>query len=200
MERCKKEICLAGTWHFFNDLDLKRFAHRFEGGEQNDANVHADSGVFYIIKIPLQALINRSCAGSWTSEPIDLCKAGNTWFNEVAIVISWKNLGESLRVFKHVWPRPNNRHVAEYNVDKLRKLIKVGHAQEFTHARDTRIIEGGLQVVGGLIYLHCPQFKAVKSFAFIAGALLPEKNRAPGVNLDKDCQDWHQPRQYQDSD
>ncbi len=56
--KMKSELIVTCKRHLFDDLDFECLSECFDGGEEYNANVHTDGGVFNVVQIPLQAFVN----------------------------------------------------------------------------------------------------------------------------------------------
>ncbi len=92
--------------------------------------------------------------------PVDLSPARNTRL-DVVTTVKWRNqLSEGLVLRGWMWTGPDHRHVADQDIEQLRKLIDIGMAQDASQARNTWIVsDDWSEIVTLLHHCHRPEFQ-----------------------------------------
>ncbi len=94
---------------------------------------------------------------------------------------------------EHVRSRPHYGHVAQQNIEELRKLVQAGPAQKRAHFGNPRIILGGLHFIRFLVDVHRSKLETGKGLIVPARTLLHKKDGAARIQLDQEHQDGKQP-------
>src|SRR5579883_209742 len=124
----------------FNALPAPTTCH-FDDCFQNDGDIKPHRTVLNIVKVVMEFFARIQVRA--TIVIVHLRPSGQSRLDLHATAIARNVL---LQVgYQHwlLWTWPYQAHLAAQNVDDLRELVEVGHAQETSHPRDPRIIDTG---------------------------------------------------------
>src|SRR5256885_1975782 len=89
--------------------------------------------------------------------------------------------------------RPDQRHVADQDIEQLRKLIDIGMAQEPPQTGHTWIVSGDwYEIVALLHHGHRSEFQHANGLVVVAVPRLEKKHRPTGIELDGERNDDEQ--------
>ncbi len=147
-------------------------------GHVHDADVEPEAPVFNVPDVFLDAVFHlpqvfgfAACAGY-------LGPAGDAGLDEVAHHVFIDQRGVFFGVAYHVRTGADDAHVAQEDVDELRQLVDAGVAHDVAPLGLARVVLGGLELIGLVVYLHAAELQAVELFAQEAVALLLEEHGA----------------------
>ena len=165
-------------------------------GLEDDKDVEPEAPVFDVPDVALDAALHLVEGLGLAAEAGDLAPAGDAGLDVVADHVLVDELGIFLGVLEHVGAGADNAHLAEQNVDELRKLVKAGVAHDLAPACDAGIALRGLQAVGLGVDFHAAELEAGELLTVESGALLAEEHGAGHRELRHDGHD----QQYGDEE
>src|SRR5229473_390104 len=84
-----------------------------------------------------------------------------------------------------MWTGADDRHVADQDIEQLRKLIDIGAAQDAAQTRYTWIVSDDLpEIVTIFHHGHRSEFEYANGFVVVAVPRLAKKHRPTGIELD----------------
>jgi len=170
---------------FFAEEERQRFSEYHGCGAEEYVYIEAYAAVLHVVDIPLYPFAQLALHAYFAYVVFYLRHAGHTGqYFEAQVVIGYA-LGVVACVVEHVRPWAYDAHIAEQYVEELWCFIKVREAQEFAELSNAVVVNGDLLDICLVIDKHCTKLIAVELNAHVAGALLYEKYRAFGCELNK---------------
>ena len=133
-------------------------------------------------------LLQLSLDRRWVVEG-NLCPTSEPGLDEEAPIKSRLQSSQLVRETLANRPRPDNRHFAAQNVEKLWQLVDTGLTQHTPQPGDARIIlcrPSRSDVALGVV-AHCAKFYTLEWSAIAAQTLLNEEHRSWGVQPNQNC-------------
>src|SRR5271155_2037372 len=135
------------------------------------------------------------------AQAVDLRPARDAGLDDVAARVERNGALESLIMCQRMRARPDERHVAEENVDELRQLVDVVAAHEAAETRHPRIARHGLSHLRAILHSqHRAELEDAEMPLIVAIAALPEYHRPRAVEFDRDGDHQHHRREYEEAD
>ena len=156
-----------------------------DDGEEDDPDVEPEGPVLDIPDVLLYAFLHLPHLFRFTATATHLCPAGDAGEAEMPHHVLVDDLAILLGVCQHVRAWSYDAHVALEHVEELREFIDVGLSYEITEGEFTRVVLGGLYLVGVLVDMHRPEFIASERFAIESRPLLLEEDGAWTLPFDQ---------------
>lgn len=160
-----------------------------EHGLDHDPEIEGKIPVLDVPNVFFHASFHLPQLFGLAAESGDLCPTGDAGAHEVTHHIFVDERAVFLSVLEHVWARPDERHIAEENIDELREFVDIGATHEVADARFAGIVLCGLLAVAVGIDTHGAEFVAVELLAVESAALLAEKNGPRAGEFDQCAED-----------
>ena len=156
---------------------------------ENDPGIKPQTYILYVFSIPVVPGKNTFIVNGGAMISFYLRQSRNAWSYQGSEFISGDNERKSCTIGDHMRPWPNDTHLANKHIKKLREFIHICSSQESSHSRDPVIIFISLFFIGLLIDDHRSEFQAAKRPPFFTNPPLDKKNRSFGIKYDKQACD-----------
>jgi len=160
---------------------------------KNNFHIQLPSYILHVKRIRLIPGNDLDIVVRRSMKPPYLRQTRDPGFYQVPEFIVWHHPCKPSTIRRHMRAGAHKTHVPNQYIKQLWELVYIRFSKKSTGAGYTLITWKRLFIVSLPVWHHTPEFTTRKEFTPFSHPLLNEKDRPPGIQLNQDGHQWHQP-------